>query len=565
MEIKEQVGMLRLKNIIRTAKEKIEGVISSDSFKIFIFLLVLYMATMKTLPLSDTQPNNWLPIILLRERTINFNMFQFAENNYLFYQSPAGSYSIFGLGTPLLALPFFLPTLFMGQVSNFTALLLGKIAASTIAALSAVFIYLAARRLSNRKTAIITSLIFGIATNMFAMTSQMLLSFTGAILCVSIGLYCLVSRNEKPGRPVIAGVAFAWAGMCQPVMFLIFLIFGLYVLITKYRDVIWYAIGGIPLIILTALYQWASYGSPLRTGEFLGSAFLMSGSKDWGVSVPALEMWSTPLFKGIAGTTISPSRGLFVWSPILIFALLGLILVFKKGWKSKENILFFCALSSLLIILTASKWWDWVGSNSWGYRITISTLPFLCLLLVPAIDFLKGKKLLQCVFIVLLAFSVFVQLAGYICYDGGSWEFQVQGRQKDGQAKYWSVANGQLAWTLDNFYFYKSKFWQRIAFEPIKLEIKDVQTERKGADYFDVILEVDSSQICEVNIRLSPGDNFYSTLEGSEFVALLPRGLNTIELTDVEATEENVTLYVNIYDENGEIQSMIMEEDIGKI
>jgi hypothetical protein len=524
------------------AKSPIEEAVSSDAFKIFIGLFILYMLTMKTVPVSDCQGNSWLPVLLLKHGSLDFSNIGVAPGNYLFYPHNGGLYSVFGLGAPLLALPFYLPVLFQGSVSDFQVMMIAKVAAAFMSALAAVFIYLAAKKLSSRRNAVIAALIFGLATSMFSMSSQMLLTFTGSVLCSSVGLYCLLSGNERRGYVVAAGVAFAWAGLCHPVMLVMLLVLGIYVLRRRTRDLFWYAAGAAPVVALMAAYQWVSYGLPWRTGEFPESIYLITGS--WNADVSFWRLWNTPIHEGLGGTLVSTSRGLFVFSPILIFAFLGLYLhIRKKG----DPVLVYGFVGSAVVVLITSKWFDWAGGNSWGYRILLSILPFLILLIVPALDTIFSKKALEALFVVLLLFSVFVQVVGYISYDGGSWEWtDLQGVQ--GREKFWSLSSSQLGWELANFHFYIPYFFREVISEPIKAEFEDITVEEDR-----VIACLSVSQIATVHAWLT---SEASPLEPvARFTKTVPRGENVIVFEGVNTTEP-LKLNLAVFDETNRQQSI---------
>jgi len=69
------------------------------------------------------------------------------------------------------------------------------------------------------------------------------------------------------------------------------------------------------------------------------------------------DVWKTPLWKGLSGLLLSPSRGLFIYSPFFLFALWGLIVV----WRGKDRLLQCFSFAGFFLILTASKWFDWWG------------------------------------------------------------------------------------------------------------------------------------------------------------------------------------------------------------
>jgi uncharacterized membrane protein (UPF0136 family) len=265
------------------------------------------------------------------------------------------------------------------------------------------------------------------------------------------------------------------------------------------------------------------------------------------------ELWGTPLFKGLAGTLFSPSRGLFAWSPILIFSLLGLVLHLRK--KGDAALLYGAAASALLII-NFSLWYDWAGGNSWGYRVTLCVIPFLCLLVAPALDTVRRKKVLAVVFVILFAFSVSVQVVGYVSYDGASWEWRV--REED---RYWSATDNQLAWELENFHFYRSALWQEIS--PIELEVEAVELVDLPGGTVAPVVTVDAAQVGAVKMWITRDEDPREPV--STLAADIPRGLNRLQMSPTERKGEESTLHVLFLDETEEQQGTSLEIDLGRL
>lgn len=438
----------------------VRRVIRSDAFQIFVLLFILFMITLKTVPVSDTQSNNYLPWIMIRQGTFATDFVSMSQTDYMYYPRDGHTYSTFPIGTPVAALPvYLLPSIFIGRITPMWAQLLGKTSASVMMALAAVFIFLAAGKLFDRKRALATTVLFALGTGVFAMASQMLLTFTGAILFLSMGCYFTAMGPGKKVHVLMAGFSFAFAGACQPICFLFLLLFGLHVLVRRYRDLPAYVLGALPPVALTAAYNTIAYGAPWKTGEFLAASFSVSGNWNSGVSLH--EIWSTPLLKGIAITLFSPSRGIFVFSPVLLLAFVGLWVAWRK--KGDLAFLLYGFAGCCVVVIAAAKWLDLGGGNCFGYRTTLSVVPFLALLAGAGLGKVLSRKWLEMVLVVLLAFSVFVQGVGYLSYDGGSWEtrylYEYNGKPRYTERYFWSGHN-QLCWEVSNFKFYVPPFWQ---------------------------------------------------------------------------------------------------------
>jgi hypothetical protein len=513
-------------------KLKIEAFISSDVFKILVALFILYMLTVRTTPVSDTQSSNWMPWLILRKHTLGFNTITNSMKDYLYFPHHGTLFTTVPPGSSLLALPIYIiPSIFLSHPTDFAMQLLGKISAAAMMAVAATFIYLTARRLWDRRTAWILTIVFGLATGVFSMASQQLINFTGSLLCLSVGVYFLVRGNGRKRYLLIAGFAFAFAGLCQPINLLILAVFGLYVLRRRFRDVYTYALGALAPVLFLLAYNWHAFGSPLKNGEPYGFSFMLTGSWANAMNVPYSRFLQTPLYKGLPGQLISPSRGIFFFSPILLFAIYGIYLL----WRKRTNtVLVYGLIACIPPLIVSSMWTDWIGGNSFGYRITLSAIPFLVLAIGPTIREVWSSKSLKAIFIVLLVFSIFVQGVGYISYDGGSWErmsaLQVGKLYAPDNPNAWSLTRGQLAWEISHFSFYEPQTWLKLVRFPNKSEVASITAQGTG-DKVRIRITIRTPQITRVLVTAEVSiDTADSRFLPSGYHGTIPRGTSTFSL-----------------------------------
>jgi len=187
-----------------------------------------------------------------------------------------------------------------------------------------------------------------------------------------------------------------------------------------YYKYIWYYTGYIFIIIKT--YSAYILGLGLNLAFFLWyNATFYWSIENQGYSNQLLDSWLGNFPESFFGVWLSPSKGILVYSPVLIFSLVGLWLVIKKSRSMKKDpqdlkYLIF-GLTVLLHTLVISFWKHWYGGWSFGYRMSSDVLPFLILMLIPFIQSGLYKKYFK-VFVVTIIFSVFVQLFGMVFFDG---------------------------------------------------------------------------------------------------------------------------------------------------
>jgi len=81
-------------------------------------------------------------------------------------------------------------------------------------------------------------------------------------------------------------------------------------------------------------------------------------------------------------------HGLFSWTPIFIFAVIGLFFFLPK--KDKKTA-WFCIIAFCMILYLLSTWRGWFGGAAFGQRKFLGSLVFLALGLGAFVDFLEKK------------------------------------------------------------------------------------------------------------------------------------------------------------------------------
>ena len=119
------------------------------------------------------------------------------------------------------------------------------------------------------------------------------------------------------------------------------------------------------------VYNYARFGS-----------FFTSGYPSGNLSVPLLT--------GLFVLFFSPGRSIFVYSPILLLAIPGAWLFFKKGKAIALCSIFFILAHALIVACWGPLGWG----LSWGSRLMTLTLPIFGLLVAAAIDRVWKNKLL---------------------------------------------------------------------------------------------------------------------------------------------------------------------------
>jgi hypothetical protein len=332
---------------------------------LFCTFMILYLANGVTKWVGDTLPARYLPFSILREGNFDLNEFQFLYAQKIpYYLIPLnGRYlSLYPVGPAIAALPFYLiPAL--GGIPPTDGLLedLEKLAAASMVALSACILYLALRRLAGGRVLLLLTVIYALGTSSFSVSSQALWQHGPSQLALTIGLYSLIRGREGPPWVGLAGFSLAFAVICRPTDLLLILPLGAYVLLYHRPQAGWFLLGMLPPGLFQLWYNYAYFHDPFF--QPFGRAY-----------------WSTPLMEGLSGILLSPGRGLFIYSPVLLCSFLGIVLAWRRHGDPLLRALTVGILPTLLLY---GKWVNWWGGWSYGPRLLADLTPILTVCLVP--------------------------------------------------------------------------------------------------------------------------------------------------------------------------------------
>ena len=189
-----------------------------------------------------------------------------------------------------------------------------------------------------------------------------------AALGLLLGIYGIFSFADSDDlcKLLLSGLGFAFATFTRLSSLLCFILTTFY-LERKLQQIenqrskpqharaVWWSVLLLSLGIIV-FYNWYRFGSILNFGY------------------PG-ESWSTPLFEGLYGLLLSPGKGIFWYSPILLPSILGMVNMYTK-YRAEVLLLLAFWVSYLLF---HAGFWIWWGGDCWGPRYLIPVLPFLTL------------------------------------------------------------------------------------------------------------------------------------------------------------------------------------------
>ncbi len=383
---------------------------------VLLFLGVVFMYSLngKALTAGDTIPASYMPLSLLREFDFDLDEFRFLYDGEMpwFLQRIDGRIvSAYPPWAGVLALPVYLLPV-IGGLSAPSPWIhdLEKLSATLITALSVVVLLFTMRRLTSEKIAWLIAIVYAFGTSSFSSSSQALWQHGPSQLFLTLTIYCLVRGLDEPRFTAYAGLALGSAIICRPSNALMGAPIAAYVLLSQGQQFLGFCLTTIPPLLWFLAYNLHYNGSPLSTGFAIG---IIDPSRLRSLGA---HLFKTPLAEGLAGILISPSRGLFVYSPILMVAFVGMVMVWKN---SKLALLKYLSLAPLPTILLTAKWIAWWGGGSYGPRLLADIMPLLCLFLYPPFERAQARPLLKNALACLIALSI--GLHALRVFAGGDW------------------------------------------------------------------------------------------------------------------------------------------------
>jgi hypothetical protein len=392
---------------------------------IIIAAFVVYLANGEFLGSYDSAPNSLLALNALQTGQLTFDRFRgrylaAPGSRYVFVEAPDGHLtSVFPIGTAIVAAPIY-------GVFALAATLAGtplppvdapafepirrneeKTAAALIAALSVGLAFLCACAIAPPRAAGIATAVYALATPIWSIAAQALWQHGPVNLALLAMVYALL-RSDRAARAVPARAWLAAAGLAAGLLPVIRPTAGLFSLaalafaVWAFRRRSWTFAAAAVLGIAPGIAWNLSFFHAL-TGGYGGDAAAI------GLDPPQAAT-------ALAGLLVSPSRGLFVFAPVLVFSFAGAVGALRVARTGDRAATLLLGLAAASIALTGvyACYGGWWGGFCYGPRFLTDTAGVAALLLVYALPRTPAARAL---FGLAFLVSLTVQFAGA---DGGA-------------------------------------------------------------------------------------------------------------------------------------------------
>lgn len=350
----------------------------------------------------------------------------------------------YGPGAGLTALPLFaVMDVWTGGLARHPAALwyAGKFVAALCVAASIALVFLAVLPLAGRQAALAIAVVYGAGTCVWSVSSQTLWQSGPNVFFLALAVYCLMRATRNAWWAAGCGAAAGWAVVCRPTSAIVVAAIGAYLAAwavhrvrrlweealtpapsptgrgetdgpTPWRPLAAFVLGGLPSALFLGAYNAYYLGAPWRFGQ------TEAGKRLAEEQLGAAGVWAGPFLEGLYGLLISPSRGMLVYSPILVFAFWGMFQAWRDPRFERLRPL---GVAVVVLLVLQAKWFNWHGGWSFGYRLMVDAMPLAAVCAAAVVEPMRRHKALLGAAAVLFAWSLGVQAVGAWAYDVVGW------------------------------------------------------------------------------------------------------------------------------------------------
>lgn len=393
------------------------------SVALFVALACIYSANGRESGAGDTVPALLLPVAILRGDGLQLDRFAAVWPNRLPYYVTLHRGHIvsqYPVAVALLALPLIAPQLVVldavypeweSQEALHYAGLMGKNAAALIAALTGVALLGMLRQLTPERFAWLAAWTAALGSNLWAVASQSAWQHGPTALALTLAVWLLLRPDATRTRLCLAGLASAALVAIRPQNAVFSLAIFAWVALRERARTAWFLPFPLAIGALLAASNFATFGNVL--GGYAGMLSLLPYSH--GVA----SYWTSDVLGGASGTLVSPSRGLFFFSPWVLLSLATLPALRDRlqRWPIVGALLL-TLIPFLLQLSLQSVWW---AGHSFGPRYWTDVIPVFAIVLAWALEWSSERsRPLFGALLLSVAFSIGVQAIGAFCYPS-SW------------------------------------------------------------------------------------------------------------------------------------------------
>ncbi len=402
---------------------------------------LVYNANLRSIPAGDTYAARYLPFSILQNGSLLLDPIvdQVAHGRmppgvagkpatafWIMTGRDAHFVSLYPVAVPLVIAPLYLPALLYLDAGDGDALradrvarIMEKLSASLMAAASVALIYLLLRRRANQRTAVLLALAYAFGTTTWVISSQALWQHGLPQLAI-VAVLLLLTGPVGSARVVLAGLLCGLIAASRPPDAVLAAGLGIFGL--------WWAGRRWPLLAISALFP-----------ACLTLAYNLLVAGHWTGAYAAVDhpgSYNQDMLEGIAGLLFSPLRGLFIFSPFLLFVPCCFFLALRER---RTRALTLAAAAAMALLVVGYSMVDWRQGVSWGPRWLTDLVPLLVWMLPPILAALRRPGRL--LFALACAVAIAIEAFGAFWYSGTSYSAAMNADPLHPTAPFWQFAN----------------------------------------------------------------------------------------------------------------------------
>jgi hypothetical protein len=331
------------------------------------------------------------------------------------------------LAIPAVAIGSLVRPAFFQELQNSVPDRFEEIVASiTGATASVVFFWVLYSQFGSLWTALAGTGILALGTSMWSTATRALVQHGPLVLMFAIVMLLMVQAFRRPSLVQYAGLVLAMGYIVRPTAAVAIVVISIYVLVFYrawfLRYLGWAMVAAIPWMI----FNYSNYGDilpPYYSASRMGS----------------------PSFLALLGILFSPSRGLLVFTPVMVFALSGFVLSLREQQRRPLHIAFAAIVVGITYIIVA--WPGWWGGHCFGPRLMTDVVPFLVYFVafnfhMPAEISQWARTCLSASIAIFAIVGVLIHAQGALRY--GPWEWNYIPHNIDNRYRVWDWKDPQF-------------------------------------------------------------------------------------------------------------------------
>jgi hypothetical protein len=333
--------------------------------------------------------------------------------------------------------------------------IVAKVTASLFSSLAGLLAFAAARRVCSAGQAAIVAIGFALGTGIWPTASQTLWQHATAIWSLMAAIALWTGGRWRSGllRCAMAGALLGWSLAARPQTLPLVGIVAAGMLVDsppRQRAALAVALLAPALLFAGLNVMW--FGHPAGAiAQYERLNMSLHGT---------VTTWQSPL-AGVAGLLASPSRGLLVFSPIV------LVTLFARPLPSERAVVWWtlsAAAAQLLLYGSYAVWW---GGYTYGPRYLLDALPALVPAAASGVSRLASRgRAVRAVAAAALAWSVAVSATGAFCHPHDEWNSDPVNVDR-AHERLWEVRDSQIlrCWSRGpspyNFVLFDRALWKK--------------------------------------------------------------------------------------------------------